>query len=269
MPRPPIARQHPLREEPGRQRRPGRPDHDLPDPIRTGRITRRELPDLAHALEPTDEKAVETDQLPRAPRLHVPLQPGPRPRGQQPQVVERRALEAGQALPPGPQAVPPQDPVDARRRDRPAAVAPPPELVTDLLRPHRRTPQCGRQHRVLQRRRTLPAPAQRARRPRGQGRIPVPHIPLLPPVEQRPADPRLPTDPGRRDPRRRRPLDDVPADLHYLPFEGHSSAPVVDDLAVTPEDAADMALLATRASTLEVQTHSEHRTVWPTQRRKH
>ena len=48
-------------------------------------------------------------------------------------------------------------------------------------------------------------------------------------------------------------MDDMAAHVHYILFEGQILLPWVEDLPVTPEDAVVMALLATWASTPEVQ----------------
>jgi hypothetical protein len=183
MARAPLRRQHPLEQKARREGGLGRSHHGLGDLMGADRITRRQLPDPAHAFPVPDVTAVEPHQLPGPLRFDGGREPVGGGLGDQPQGLEGRAFQPGQAL-----------------------------------------------------------PAARALGPRVQPRVPVAQVVTPPAVEQRPADPRVGTGPGHRD-SRGHPLEDRLAAQHYLRFEGHSSAPQVDLLADTPEDAADLALL--------------------------
>ena len=91
--------------------------------------------------------------------------------------------------------------------------------------------------------------------------MPVPQIPPFPSVKQRPTDPGLVAHPGHGHPCRR-PLDDVPPNLHYLVYEGHRVAsPLLEFDFTQTEDAAPVTLFATRPSAGNLSTPTEHRTL--------
>src|SRR6266851_1004048 len=86
--------------------------------VGAGSIARRDLPDLAHALELPNIEGVQTHQLARLAGLDVARVPMPRapellpgPLGQQPRGLQSVMLEDRQALPSGSQAGPPQRPL--------------------------------------------------------------------------------------------------------------------------------------------------------------
>src|SRR5262250_1004593 len=208
---------------------------DSGDAVRTRRVARRDLPDLADSFELADVEGVETEQLAGTLGLDVtrvamaqPPEQLPRALCQQAGVVGTVVLEHEQALPASGQAVPPQETLHGAGRH------PQPPQPLRVGRQALRAPgrfgdrdgeqapfDLGRQLRNTTRPRPQP--------PRMQAVDSITAETMLPPIEQSPGDARLRA--GRAYPDLRRTTYDLQPHPLYALVEGHrSSCPKVVSL---------------------------------------
>src|SRR5216117_264443 len=195
-------------------------------PVRAGRIARRDLPDFADAFEAADIERVQTHELARLLRVDVPRatvtrapQALPGAFRQQPGRARRLLLEHGQPGPPRGQADPAQQPLHgAGRQPYPPG---PRQVGRDPSTPPRGSADRDPEHQPLdlrRRRHRAPGPCPL---PAGVHPVdPVAFQPLAPAIEDRPRDPQLAAH--RADVALDlRALDDAQAHSVYALVEGH------------------------------------------------
>src|SRR5882724_7603241 len=223
----PVVRDNDLAQERGGGRR-IMGGQQAGQPVRAGRIARRNLPDLADAFEAADIERVQTHELARLLRFDVPRaavarapQALPGAFRQQPGRTRRLLLEHGQPGPPRGQADPAQQPLHGagRQPDPPG----PRQVGRDPSAPPGGGADGDPEHQPLDlRRRRHGAPRPGALSAWVHAVDPVAFQALAPAIEDRPRDPQLAAH--RADVALYvRALDDAQAHSVYALVEGHRS----------------------------------------------